>query len=102
MQLQKKTEVGKSNNILDKPIPAAVPVAKPLQELKSLTPKETVAPIVQPIPVVNRETQSTSNNTEIVVLLRELITATKQGKPVYLDSNKVNAVLGQSMYTVGG
>lgn len=102
IQLQKKGEVNRSNNTSDRPIPAVVPVSKPLQELKSITPKETIIPTVQTRSIVNRETQSTSNNTEIVVLLKELITATKQGKPVYLDSNRVNAVLGQSMYTVGG
>ena len=104
MQLQKRTEVVKSNNLTDKPIPApvAVPVAKPVQELKPLTVKEPAAPIIQPKPIVTREIQSTTSNTEIVGLLKELITATKQGKPVYLDSNRVNAALGQSMYTVGG
>jgi hypothetical protein len=104
MQLQKRTEVVKSNNLTDRPIPApvAVPVAKPVQELKPLAIKEPAAPIIQPKPIVTREIQSTPNNTEIVGLLKELITATKQGKPVYLDSNRVNAALGQSMYTVGG
>jgi hypothetical protein len=39
---------------------------------------------------------------EVVSLLRELIAATKQGKPVHLDGQKVNSVLGQNLYTVGG
>jgi hypothetical protein len=42
------------------------------------------------------------NNAEVVSLLRELIAATKEGKPVHLDGQKVNSVLGQNLYTVGG
>lgn len=42
------------------------------------------------------------DSTEVVSLLRELIAATKQGKPVHLDGQKVNSVLGQNLYTVGG
>lgn len=42
------------------------------------------------------------DNKEVVTLLRELIAATKQGKPVHLDGQKVNSVLGQNLYTVGG
>lgn len=42
------------------------------------------------------------DSTEVISLLRELIAATKQGKPVHLDGQKVNSVLGQNLYTVGG
>lgn len=42
------------------------------------------------------------DSAEVVSLLRELIAATKQGKPVHLDGQKVNSVLGQNLYTVGG
>lgn len=42
------------------------------------------------------------DSTEVVSLLRELLAATKQGKPVHLDGQKVNSVLGQNLYTVGG
>jgi hypothetical protein len=42
------------------------------------------------------------DTSEVVSLLRELIAATKQGKPVHLDGQKVNSVLGQNLYTVGG
>ena len=42
------------------------------------------------------------DSTEVISLLRELLAATKQGKPVHLDGQKVNSVLGQNLYTVGG
>jgi len=39
---------------------------------------------------------------EFYAKIDELIAATKQGKPVHLDGQKVNSVLGQNLYTVGG
>jgi hypothetical protein len=38
----------------------------------------------------------------VEALLQELIAAVKQDKPVHLDGQKVNSVLGQNLYTVGG
>jgi hypothetical protein len=112
VQLQKTVQIQKVDNKPDKSIQPITPTPvittvqqitplAPKQEIRPLTVKQETAPAVQTPPPV-RDTQNAANNAEVVTLLRELIVATKQGKPVYLDSNKVNAALGQSMYTVGG
>ena len=104
LQSQNKTQVTTTKNTSEKQPENSI-TSKPLQVVKSLISppaKETAAAPLQTRPVATRETQSNTSNTEVVGLLKELIVATKQGKPVYLDGNRVNAALGQSLLAVGG
>jgi hypothetical protein len=104
LQSQNKAQVTTIKNTLEKQ-PENLVTSKPLQVVKSLIPppvKETAAAPLQTRPIATRDTQSNTSNTEVVGLLKELIVATKQGKPVYLDGNRVNAALGQSLLAVGG
>lgn len=99
VETQKTAQISKVEVVQEKTIQPIVsqPIIKPIQELKPIA-----APVKTPTTIVPVKDTQGLNNTEIVGLLKELIAATKQGKPVYLDSNRVNAVLGQNMYTVGG
>ena len=104
LQSQNKAQVTTIKNTSEKQPENSI-TSKPLQVVKSLISppaKETPAAPLQTRPVATRETQSNTSNTEVVGLLKELIVATKQGKPVYLDGNRVNAALGQSLLAVGG
>ena len=104
LQSQNKAQVTTTKNTSEKQPENSI-TSKPLQVVKSLISppaKETPSAPLQTRPVATRETQSNTSNTEVVGLLKELIVATKQGKPVYLDGNRVNAALGQSLLAVGG